>query len=296
MAENTVSKKPRPASIFVALLFFASSSILFFFFLYLILPLLRKAGVSWFLSYNIALALPMAILLIVAFIGYRFEGLPFSWPYIRQRFRLQSMKTNMWLWAIALSIFMYGGKFSMMTAYAFGLCACVVEYRNSQKDLWISVGGMTLFLIISWGIWQTEPFLGKIILHNKPGLFLEFQQHFGPKDFMGIPLSGEWWLIIYYTIILLVFNIAGEELWWRGYILPRQELANGKIAWLIHGLLWASFHLFLQSTLYDLVRMFPTCCALSFVAQRSRNTWPGIIGHTFGNSPLLFQIMRGVLL
>jgi membrane protease YdiL (CAAX protease family) len=296
MVAKTVHKEMRPAPVLVALLFFASSSILFFFFLYLILPLLRKAGVSWFFSYNIALVLPMAILLLASFIGYRFEGLQLSWPSIRHRFRLQSMKTSVWLWAIALSIFMYGGRFSMVIAFTFGVCACVIEYRNSKRDLFISVGGMTFFLIISWGIWQTEPFLGKIILHDRPDSFLEFQQHFGPKDFMGIPLSGQWWLIIYYTVVLLVFNIAGEELWWRGYILPRQELANGKIAWLIHGLLWASFHLFLQSTLYDLVRMFPTCCALSYVAQRSRNTWPGIIGHTFGNSPLLLQIIRGVLL
>jgi len=295
-ANRNSAKEIRPASIYVALVLFSATSILFFFCLYVILPLLKEAGVSWFLSYNIVLVLPMALLLIAAFIGYRAEGLPYSWPLIRQRFRLQPMKASAWLWAVALSIFMYGGKFSIMIAFAFGICAGVVEGRNNQRDLWGSVSGLTFFLIISWGIWQTEPFLGGIILHSKPGSLLEFMQHFGPTDFMGIPLSGQWWLIVYYIIILLVFNIAGEELWWRGYILPRQELANGNMAWLIHGLMWAAFHLFLQSTLYDLVRMVPTSCALAYVAQRSGNTWPGIIGHTFGNSPLLLQIIRGVLL
>jgi len=28
-----------------------------------------------------------------------------------------------------------------------------------------------------------------------------------------------------------------RELWWRGYILPRQELAFGRWTWIIHGLL-----------------------------------------------------------
>lgn len=60
---------------------------------------------------------------------------------------------------------------------------------------------------------------------------------------MGIAIAGHWWILTYYIFILLCFNIAGEELWWRGYILPRQEAASGKIASLMHGLLWAAFHL-----------------------------------------------------
>ena len=94
---------------------------------------------------------------------------------------------------------------------------------------------------------------------------------------MGIPLAGRWWLGAYYAAVLLLGNVAGEELWWRGYLLPRQELAHGRAAWLVHGALWAGFHLFFQWTLWDLVRMLPTCCALAFVAQHCRNTWSGVV-------------------
>lgn len=111
---------------------------------------------------------------------------------------------------------------------------------------------------------------------------------------MGIPLHGRWWIGLYYLMVLLVANVGGEELWWRGYLLPRQELAHGRYAWLVHGVFWASFHLFFQWTVADLTHMLPTCCALAFVAQNRKNTWPGIIAHAVGNSALLLQIFRGV--
>jgi membrane protease YdiL (CAAX protease family) len=76
--------------------------------------------------------------------------------------------------------------------------------------------------------------------------------------------------------IVLFFNIFGEELWWRGYILPRQELTHGKNTWLLHGVLWACFHMFKW---YAVPFMLITCQVIPYVAQRTKNTWPGIINH-----------------
>jgi membrane protease YdiL (CAAX protease family) len=44
-------------------------------------------------------------------------------------------------------------------------------------------------------------------------------------------------------IVFFFFDILGEELFWRGYILPRQELVFGRRAWLVNSTLWAMFHL-----------------------------------------------------
>jgi len=107
---------------------------------------------------------------------------------------------------------------------------------------------------------------------------------------MGIPLQGAWWILIYYAVLILVCNIGGEELWWRGYVLPRQELAFGRSAWVIHGICWSVFHLFMQPTLWTPHAWQSQVWALSFVAQRTRSTWPGIVGHSFGQSDLLPEL------
>jgi membrane protease YdiL (CAAX protease family) len=38
------------------------------------------------------------------------------------------------------------------------------------------------------------------------------------------------------------FNIVGEELWWRGFILPRQEPVFGRRTWVLQGVLHGFFH------------------------------------------------------
>ncbi len=53
--------------------------------------------------------------------------------------------------------------------------------------------------------------------------------------FMGIPLAGAWWVLLGY-LVYIVLNVFGEELSWRGYVLPRQELAFGEWTWAIHGI------------------------------------------------------------
>ena len=126
----------------------------------------------------------------------------------------------------------------------------------------------------------------------------------GTLVFGGLALVIEPWAITFYTsigyeipiytvpeattvfggimshIIVLFFNIVGEELWWRGYILPRQELTHGKITWLIHGTLWACFHMFKW---WAVPFMFITCQIIPFVAQKTKNTWTGMINHIIIN-------------
>jgi membrane protease YdiL (CAAX protease family) len=99
---------------------------------------------------------------------------------------------------------------------------------------------------------------------------------------------------MYYASIILVFNIGGEELWWRGYVFPRQELSFPNSVWIIHGMMWSAFHLFMQPTLWDTTRMAISGIALAYVVYRTRNTWTGIIGHTAGNLPFFISLVHGV--
>jgi membrane protease YdiL (CAAX protease family) len=99
------------------------------------------------------------------------------------------------------------------------------------------------------------------------------------------------WMIV----TSLFLNIVGEELWWRGYIFPRQELTFGKKTFLVQGILWPFFHIVRW---YEVPFMMMTQWVIPFVAQRTKNTWPGIISHTCLNSasPLLEIIFKALKL
>lgn len=81
---------------------------------------------------------------------------------------------------------------------------------------------------------------------------------------------------LWLALLNLTVNVLGEELWWRGFILPRQELAHGRFAWLIHGVLWALFHSYKW---WVVPAMLITCLVIPFVCQRAKNTWPGLFIH-----------------
>lgn len=69
----------------------------------------------------------------------------------------------------------------------------------------------------------------------------------------------------------------GEEMMWRGYILPRQELTHGEHTWLVHRLLWWMFHLSFGASL--LLVLLPIIFIQSWVVQRRQNTWIGVLIH-----------------
>jgi membrane protease YdiL (CAAX protease family) len=290
-----VSPPVRPATAYEAAIIFAATSLLFFACLYLLLPLLRLHHISWFTTYNLVLAVPLFMLVGCAFLAYHLEGRRLRWPDVRDRFRLRKMSLDTWLWTAALTIFMFGGRYASLAAFILVLMALGLDRPLGAKRRVNMAFGVAVFLAMTWGIWQAQPILTRIPLHTLPSSLRDFLAHFAPAAFMGIPLHGQWWIAFYYILVLVFGNIAGEELWWRGYLLPRQEAASGPVAWLVHGLLWAAFHLFFQTTVWDRIRMMPTCCALALVAQSRKNTWPGIVTHSVANSGFLIQIVQGIV-
>lgn len=94
-------------------------------------------------------------------------------------------------------------------------------------------------------------------------------------------------------VVFFAFNILGEELFWRGYILPRQELAFGSRAWMINGALWALFHLSFGWSL--LLMLLPLLFVAPWPVQRRRNVWLGIILHGLYNGVPSLLLALGVL-
>ena len=108
---------------------------------------------------------------------------------------------------------------------------------------------------------------------------------------MGLSLKGEWSLVLVY-ILGWFFNIVGEELWFRSYILPRQELAFGKAAWLVNGFMFTFNHLWQP---WILIAILPASLLLAYVVQRRRNTWIGIIQHGLVNLSLVVILIAGAI-
>ncbi|MDE2307721.1 MAG: CPBP family intramembrane metalloprotease [Xanthomonadaceae bacterium] len=133
--------------------------------------------------------------------------------------------------------------------------------------------------------------VGAIFPHQRPPVAMMKLMGDG-RHFLGIPLHHAWPLLGVWALLYLV-NVLGEELWWRGIILPRQELAHGKTAWIFHGFLWAGFHMSFFPT--DFFVILPGALAYAWVCQRQRSTVPGIVAHGVLNGLGGIRILAGII-
>ena len=108
---------------------------------------------------------------------------------------------------------------------------------------------------------------------------------------MGLPLKGDWGIVLVYFLGWFL-NIFGEEFWFRGYLLPRQEISFGSSAWLVNSLMFTFNHLWQP---WIMLTILPACLLLVYVVQRRRNTSISIIQHGVVNISLLFYLVAGVI-
>jgi membrane protease YdiL (CAAX protease family) len=62
--------------------------------------------------------------------------------------------------------------------------------------------------------------------------------------FPDVSLKGNFQFVLLYFMIGLVFNIFGEELYYRGYLLPRMYGVFGKWSWVANGVLFTLKHVY----------------------------------------------------
>lgn len=254
MSEKRILK---PMPFCISLLYFGIPSAIITILIYIVWPYFNKMGVPLIISFTILMYIPLMFLLLASILAFLLEGNKISWKNLKNRFRLNPMNGKDWVWTFGLAIFGIG-------SYA-GL---------SFTAKWLA----------SIPLFAPPDFLPPIVDPRVAQTSI-------PTEFMGIVLKGKWWIAFGY-LGGLFFNIFGEEFWWRGYILPRQELSMGKYTWLIHGLLWTMFHIFWK---WNLLMLLPVCLSTSFVSQRLKNTWPAIIAHFALNGIGLIPIVLGIL-
>ena len=105
-------------------------------------------------------------------------------------------------------------------------------------------------------------------------------------------LSGAWG---WYALLLLsfIFNtVLGEELLFRGFLLPRMNGAFGRGDWVANGLLFTGYHLHvpwgMAATLLD---MF----FIAYPTKRYRSAWIGIAVHSAQSVVLAILILTLVI-
>jgi membrane protease YdiL (CAAX protease family) len=156
--------------------------------------------------------------------------------------------------------------------------------RMEKTDwLWI-LGGFGVCTAISGivlGIWALSPIPFDINDLRKIAP-IEVQQLEGIEMLIFLPM-----------LVLFFFNYVGEEFLWRGYILPRQEVALGKYAWLVSAGLHTVFHFLFG--LKAMIPFAPFMLLLPYVAYKTKSTTNSIIIHALLGAPMMVLVSLGLI-
>jgi membrane protease YdiL (CAAX protease family) len=258
-ATNTLGRaadlKPMPLTL--SLLFFGIPSAIGIASFYVLMPALHRARVPLLWNYTITFAGMFLLLLVAALVAHRLEGRPLSWQGLVRRFRIGPLTRSDGLWTAGLLIVYVGGQL---------LLAPTRRWLATALPLRLPEG---LPHVLDPRVVQASV----------------------PSELVGVRLRGNWAMALWHAVVLSL-NIVSEEFWWRGYILPRQELVHGRRTWLVHGLLWTLFH---APMWWNLVALLPSTLSLSFVASRTKNTTPGIVVHLVMNGLGFLITLLGIL-
>jgi membrane protease YdiL (CAAX protease family) len=139
------------------------------------------------------------------------------------------------------------------------------ETGRASKRLWLVVVPFIL-------LFAAEQFVPSLPVPGGRdfGVFLESDT--GRAFFHG---SWGWFVLV---VVMGLFNtVFGEELLFRGFLLPRMAGSFGRADWAANGVLFAAYHLHtpwvIPSALIDSV-------ALSLPTRRYRSAWIGIVVHS----------------
>lgn len=227
-----------------------------------------------------------------------FFGIPSVVFYVITRiiiphFKLHSSIHPLLVWFIFGGFFLFIPLFVLSIVlfkrdkHDFRMTSFIARFRlnrlNKSDWRWVLLSVCAIFVLMGliMFIWQLLSRCGLAPLDTSAP-FLEFT-----------PLRGLEVLLLLVWIPFFFFNIVGEELMWRGYILPRQELAFGRYAWVINALLWTVFHLFFG--LHLLILLLPSLFIIPYVVYRRQKTLIGIVVHALLNGPAFILVALGIM-
>ena len=101
------------------------------------------------------------------------------------------------------------------------------------------------------------------------------------------------WALFGLSVTMAVFNtILGEELLFRGFLLPRMNGAFGRLDWVANGVLFAVYHLHIW---WKIPAAMLDALILAYPTKRYRSAWIGIAVHSVQSVFLTIVLLRLVL-
>ena len=247
----------KPLGWITSLLIFLGNAALLRVALYWLAPAYHEAtGKPYLVGYLICWIGAMALVFLASIAAYKLEGRPLRRSDFISRYRLDKLNKKDWTWTIIMIV----GSVAFLAGLSF-----------------------------SMDILRTIP-----LFAPHPGFppdLADMANNLRPGILFGVPLQGQWWLAGVYLIGWLL-NIAGEEFWYRGWMLPKQEIAFGNNAWIINGLMFNFQHTFQP---WNLLAMLPGSLLVSYAVQRRGKTWMSMLWHGLLNINLLFFIIQGII-
>jgi membrane protease YdiL (CAAX protease family) len=106
--------------------------------------------------------------------------------------------------------------------------------------------------------------------------------------FPDVDLAGNVLFLVALFVVGLVFNIGGEELYYRGFLLPKMRGVFGKWDWVANGLGFWLKHYY-QRWIYPSI--LAGCLGWAFLAGPLGSLWAASLFHWIGNFFMLFLIL-----
>ncbi|NQX70395.1 CPBP family intramembrane metalloprotease [Paenibacillus alba] len=103
---------------------------------------------------------------------------------------------------------------------------------------------------------------------------------------------GDWYLLGIALVSCLFNYLLGEELFFRGILLPKMKGAFGKWDWAMNGVLFAAYHLHKMS---DIPLLLVGSIFYGFLNAKYRSFWPSVIIHGVEAIPLLIAVTAVIL-
>ena len=209
----------------------------------------------------VLLALGLVWLFVFSMIIVRREEGDLRWATVKRRLRLNTPRepatgqprARLWLWVVPFLV-------------AVGVVELVLNTR--LENAWVSV----------------FPFLAEPEGRSF-GAFLgsqEIQQR----------LVGAWWFFALFVVQSIFNTILGEELLFRGVLLPRMEGVFGRWSWVANNVLFALYHVHVP---WVMPNAFLTGLLYTYPAYRYRSTWMSIILHSAQSVYIGFLVLGVVL-